>query len=76
LVQRTIRQEFPGSTVLTIAHRLHTVVDNDKILVLDRGQGADLIKLPFGRKVFGQILYAGIDKNHPITVEKYFSYND
>lgn len=38
-IQRTIRSEFRGSsTVLCIAHRLKTVIEYDKILVLDKGR--------------------------------------
>ncbi|KAJ4839221.1 Multidrug resistance-associated protein 9 [Turnera subulata] len=38
LVQKTIRQEFKSCTILTIAHRLNTIIDCDRILVLDAGQ--------------------------------------
>ncbi|XP_054556332.1 multidrug resistance-associated protein 1-like isoform X2 [Talpa occidentalis] len=38
LVQSTIRKEFSNCTVLTIAHRLHSVIDSDRVLVLDSGR--------------------------------------
>ncbi|XP_055852945.1 multidrug resistance-associated protein 1 isoform X6 [Episyrphus balteatus] len=38
LIQKTIRSEFKDCTVLTIAHRLNTILDSDKVIVLDRGE--------------------------------------
>ncbi|NXJ75097.1 MRP1 protein, partial [Trogon melanurus] len=38
LVQSTIKREFYNCTVLTIAHRLHTVMDSERVLVLDAGR--------------------------------------
>ena len=37
LIQKTIREEFDSSTVVTIAHRLNSIRDYDKVLVLDNG---------------------------------------
>lgn len=41
-IQNMIRQRFKDSTVLTIAHRLHTIVDSDKIVVMDSGVIAEM----------------------------------
>ena len=41
LVQATIRREFSDCTVLTIAHRLNTIMDNNRVMVLDQGRIAE-----------------------------------
>ncbi|XP_055990712.1 multidrug resistance-associated protein 1 [Sorex fumeus] len=38
LIQSTIRTQFDDCTVLTIAHRLNTILDYTRVIVLDRGE--------------------------------------
>ncbi|XP_023225489.1 multidrug resistance-associated protein 4-like isoform X2 [Centruroides sculpturatus] len=40
-LQKIIREKFKSCTVLTIAHRLHTIIDSDRVLVLDTGRVQD-----------------------------------
>lgn len=42
LVQQIIREQFADCTLLTIAHRLDSVMDSDRVLVMDSGQMMEL----------------------------------
>jgi ABC-type multidrug transport system fused ATPase/permease subunit len=40
-IQTTIRSEFADRTIICIAHRLRTIIDYDKVLVLDHGMAVE-----------------------------------
>lgn len=37
-IQELIKKEFKDSTMITIAHRLNTIINSDKVLVLSNGR--------------------------------------
>ena len=54
LIQLTIRRRFCDCTVLTVAHRLHTIMDSDRVLVMNYGIAEEfdtpmnLLEIPMG----------------------------
>jgi len=54
LIQEMLRTRFPATTLLTVAHRLNTIMDNDLVLVMHQGRAAefgapcDLLEQPDG----------------------------
>lgn len=43
ILQKTIRNEFSACTVITVAHRIPTVVDSDMVLALHNGTPVQLV---------------------------------
>jgi energy-coupling factor transporter ATP-binding protein EcfA2 len=39
--QETLRAEFSGRTLLAVAHRLHTIIEADRVLVMAAGTAAE-----------------------------------
>lgn len=40
-IQQTIREKFADCTLLTVAHRLNTIIDSDRVLVMDAGKAVE-----------------------------------
>lgn len=38
LMQQVLRKEFEGRTIIAIAHKLHTVLDFDRVMLLEKGR--------------------------------------
>ena len=70
LIQNTIKSKFQECTVLTVAHRLNTIIDMDKILVMDSGQVIEfdepfiLLKNPQG------VFYSMVKETNPSYEKK------
>lgn len=42
LIQNTIRNVFKNCTIITVAHRLSSIIDNDRVVVLENGKIAEI----------------------------------
>ena len=69
-IQKTIREGFAGKTLLCIAHRLKTIINYDRICVMDQGQIAEL-DTPINLFDQGGIFRGMCDKSH-ITRDDFF----
>jgi len=68
LIQKTIREEFVEVTVLTIAHRIQTIVDYNRVLVLDQGRVAEFdapsVLLQDSNSMFYSMVHASGTTDH------------
>jgi ATP-binding cassette, subfamily C (CFTR/MRP), member 1 len=78
LVQRVIRRKFPGHTIIAVAHRLDTIMDFDKVAVLDAGRLVEfdspyaLLEVPgsaFSRLYQSAVSEEGEDGDEDLVVE-------
>jgi len=69
-IQRTMRMGFEGKTVLCIAHRLKTIINYDRICVMDQGRIAEL-DTPLNLFEANGIFRGMCDKSH-IVREDFF----
>jgi len=67
-IQRTMRTGFAGKTVLCIAHRLKTIINYDRICVMDQGQIAEL-DTPINLFEANGIFRGMCDKSHIVRAD-------
>lgn len=63
-IQSAIRSEFKGSTLLTIAHRLSSVIDYDRLLVLADGRVAEFDTPIVSSRIYASRIYLTFADTH------------
>ncbi|KAF5294185.1 hypothetical protein FQR65_LT10896 [Abscondita terminalis] len=81
LIQETIRKTFSECTVITIAHRLHSVIDADKIMVLESGKLVEFghpytLLQDSNSKFYGMVQSTGKAISECLHQSARFNYND
>ena len=84
-IQEKIRERFKECTVITIAHRIETIIDNDLIIVMKNGRAVEkgtprelLIKQPGDKRItnvegeFAKLVLANGESKAQILFEKAF----
>lgn len=69
LIQATIRKKFIECTVITVAHRLNTIIDSDKVLVMDAGKVMEYDHPHQLLQNSNGIFYKMVDETGPSTAE-------
>ncbi|XP_055304324.1 ATP-binding cassette subfamily C member 4-like [Sitodiplosis mosellana] len=84
LIQQSIREKFAECTVLTVAHRLHTIIDSDRVLVMDTGRAAEfdepynLLQKQFGI-FYGMVKALGpqeFNRLSQVACDKFYTVHD
>lgn len=68
LIQSTIRSKFARCTVLTVAHRLNTIMDSDRVLVMDAGRAAVSTKQWWKK---GNLFFVNTKRRHTLLSSAY-----
>ncbi|KAJ1514976.1 Multidrug resistance-associated protein 1 [Coelomomyces lativittatus] len=68
-IQRAIREELHACTILTIAHRLNTIMDYDKIAVMDLGRVCEFGSPKTLIQQHGSLFNALIDETGPTNAQ-------
>ncbi|KAI8802479.1 P-loop containing nucleoside triphosphate hydrolase protein [Cladochytrium replicatum] len=66
-IQRSLREDFADATVLTIAHRLNTIIDYDKVLVMDHGKVVEFDRPAELLEIKGGAFAALVDETGPVS---------
>ena len=67
-VQQMLRSHFANTTLLTIAHRLNTIIDYDVVIVMDKGKVAEIGSPKELLELNG--LFAGIENNQKAFISE------
>lgn len=70
LIQQTLRQHFADSTVITIAHRITSVLDSDMVLLLDQGITTQNSE-EFSLVLLGFTIILLLNQSHVGLIEEY-----
>ncbi|XP_031342126.1 probable multidrug resistance-associated protein lethal(2)03659 [Photinus pyralis] len=71
LIQKTIRSKFSDCTVLTIAHRLNTIIDSDRVMVIRDGQ---VVEFDHPYKLLSEksgVFYSMVEQAGPTSMESF-----
>lgn len=69
MIQNTIRKKFKTCTVLTIAHRLNTVMESNRVIVLDAGKIVEFDHPYNLLKNKNGFLYSMVDQTGPVNAD-------